>query len=209
MIEQRTDEWFAERAGHVTGSRIDDVLAEGKKPGTPSVTRRKYMAQLVAERLSNRSLDTGGFVTKPMQRGIDIEPCARAWYFDKTGSLVSQLGFTKHPTLKWVGCSPDGEVEEGVGGVQFKCPDTDTHIDTLLNGRMGYMKQVQLEIWVMGWQWSDFVSFDDRMPEPLQGVIIRCPRDQQFIDDMEIKVKAFLAETDEQVKKLEALCSRP
>jgi hypothetical protein len=206
MIDQRSPEWYAERAGHVTASRIDDVLSEGKG-GKESAGRRNYRAQLAVERLLKRSLDDEGFVSKPMQWGVDTEPLARSWYMGQRDCLVAQLGFTKHPSVTWVGCSPDSEVSDE-GGLEIKCPNTATHIDTLLNGAMTYNRQVQCQMWVMGWKWVDFVSFDPRMPVELMGVIIRVPRDQKFIDDMAHKVDVFLAEVDKMHKSLEVKCSR-
>ena len=52
MIVQGSPEWFAQRLGKVTASRIKDVMAKGKT-GEAS-TRATYRAQLVAERLSGK-----------------------------------------------------------------------------------------------------------------------------------------------------------
>ena len=46
MTEQRTDEWFAERCGKVTASRIADVMAKTKTGWGAS--RANYMAELIA-----------------------------------------------------------------------------------------------------------------------------------------------------------------
>jgi len=69
-MEQRTDEWFKERLGHVTASKIKDVLA---KKGT--ATRGNYLMQLVSERLTGQREET--FVSAAMKRGIEVEDKAR------------------------------------------------------------------------------------------------------------------------------------
>jgi hypothetical protein len=52
---------------------------------------------------------------------------------------------------------------------------------------------------VSGAQWCDFVSFDDRFPEPLQLFIVRITRAQVDIPAYEAKVKTFLADVDRDV----------
>ncbi len=201
MIVQRTPEWYAARAGCVTGSRIDDALA-----GDKTAARKNFRTQLVMERLTGQPIDSSDrYVSGPMQWGIDKEPDARSWYCNKRDTLVTQLGFARHPDVPWVGCSPDSEVEEGVGGLEIKCPNTAQHISTLLRGTMAYKDQIQFQMWVMGWQWVDFVSFDPRMPAGLEGVIYRVPREDKYIDVMANEVKKFLAEVAEEVEQLNAL----
>jgi hypothetical protein len=50
---------------------------------------------------------------------------------------------------------------------------------------------------VTGAKWCDFVSFDPRVPEDLQLVVVRVDRDQEYIDSMEAEVKQFLDEVKE------------
>lgn len=205
MIEQRTEEWYAERLGHVTASRVADVLAEIKSGEAASVIN--YRADIVCERLTGEKAEEG-FTSKAIQRGVDLEPAARNWYCMTRGVLVTQLGFVKHPTIQWFGASPDSEVGDEEGGLEIKCPNTATHIATLIAGKADakYYKQMQAQMACKPkWQWVDFVSFDDRLPEHLQGAIFRVPRDQKFIDEMEAKVKAFLASVDATIAKLAEL----
>jgi hypothetical protein len=54
-----------------------------------------------------------------------------------------------------------------------------------------------------GKAWCDFVSYDPRLPEHLQMLVMRLPRDDQQILVLESEVKAFLAELDDKVKQLE------
>ena len=54
-----------------------------------------------------------------------------------------------------------------------------------------------------GRPWCDFVSFDPRLPERLQLLIVRVPRDDVYIAMLEAEVKKFLAELDDNLNKLE------
>ena len=76
-IEQGSPEWMSLRIGRIGGSRICDLLTEGRG-GAESLTKRKYKNELIRERLTGKKLDT--YKTPAMQRGIDLEPMARAWY---------------------------------------------------------------------------------------------------------------------------------
>jgi hypothetical protein len=48
-------------------------------------------------------------------------------------------------------------------------------------------------------QWCDFVSFDPRMPERSKLLIVRVPRNVEFIAEMEAEIKEFLSEVEVEV----------
>lgn len=52
--------------------------------------------------------------------GVTHEPDALAAYCQQTDLDVEQVGFMVHPTIDWMGGSPDGLVSDRV--VEFKCP---------------------------------------------------------------------------------------
>jgi hypothetical protein len=64
---------------------------------------------------------------------------------------------------------------------------------------------MQAQMAVTGRQWCDFVSFDPRLPDGLELLIVRVNRDDKYIDMMENEVSTFLSEVD---SKLEALKTR-
>jgi hypothetical protein len=115
--DQRTPEWHAARLGVLTGSRASDAFAVLKKGGE-STSRRNLRLQLVLERLTGQSQESG-YVTAAMERGILLEPDACAAYEAETGVLVTSVGFIAHDTLA-AGCSPDGLTEDGL--IEIKCP---------------------------------------------------------------------------------------
>ena len=113
-MEQRSDEWFAVRAGKATGSRIADIVAKTKSG--PGASRANYAAQLVAERLTGKPADS--FSNAAMQWGTDTEPMAREAYEMKQGGYVEEVGFLVHPNIPRSGASPDGLVgEDGPCGI--------------------------------------------------------------------------------------------
>jgi putative phage-type endonuclease len=195
-MKQGTPEWLAARLGHVTASRFSDVLAKGK-----GITREKYLIQIVCERLTG--LSQPEYVNGAMEWGTEQEPFARMAYEVKTQAIVQEVGFIKHPTMARVGGSPDGLIGDN-GGVQIKCPSSHVHIATIRNGMPSeHRAQVQGEMAVTNRTWWDFVSYDPRMPEPLQLYIERIKRDDDYIEQQLVPaVLAFLREVDEVIAEL-------
>jgi putative phage-type endonuclease len=202
MIEQRTTEWFAQRCGHLTASRIADMMARTQKGWGAS--RANYAAQLIAERLTG--VAESGFTSAAMQHGIDTEAAARAAYGFMQDVEVVEAPFVLHPRLAWSGASPDGFVGDD-GLVEIKCPNTATHITTLRGGEIPdkYIKQMQWQMACTGRNWCDFVSFDPRMPVEMQLHIQRVNRDNDLIAEIESAAIGFLDEIAATVAELEAI----
>lgn len=201
-MEQKTEEWFQARLGKVTASRVADVIAKTKTGY--SASRENYMAQLVVERLTNTQAES--FTNAAMQWGTDQEPFARAAYEVKMGVMVEETGLVDHPSIPMAGASPDGLVGED-GLVEIKCPNTATHIDTLLTQTVPakYITQMQFQMACTGRQWCDFVSFDPRMPQKAQIFVKRVLRDDLFIKEVESEITKFLAEVSAKVDQLNKL----
>ena len=199
IIEQRTDAWFEARIGKVTASRVADVIAKTKTGY--SATRDNYMAQLVCERLTGQKGET--FTNAAMQHGTETEPLARLSYEVAQNVLVDEVGFVFHPSIEMAGASPDGLVNDD-GLIEIKCPNTATHIETLLSQTVPgkYNTQMQFQMACTGRKWCDFVSFDNRLPHELQLFVKRVPRDDAFIKQIEAEIVQFLAELDDKITKL-------
>ncbi|PHR83136.1 lambda exonuclease family protein [Henriciella sp.] len=202
MIEQGSRAWFAQRCGKVTASRVADIIAKTKSG--PAASRKNYLAQLVAERLTGNVEET--FTSAAMQHGIDTEPQARAAYAFLYGVEVEEAGFVQHPSIEAAGASPDGFVG-AAGLLEIKCPNTATHIDTLTGQSVPsrYLTQIYWQLACTGRAWCDFVSFDPRMPVELQLFVKRVRRDDERIAELEAEVKAFLSEVEAKVAELETL----
>jgi putative phage-type endonuclease len=199
MIEQGTDEWFAARIGKVTASRVADVIAKTKTGY--STSRDNYMAQLICERLTGQKGES--FTNAAMQWGTETEPLARISYEVAQNVLVDQVGFVSHPKILMAGASPDGLVGDN-GLLEIKCPNTATHIDTLLSETVPgkYNTQMQFQMACTDREWCDFVSFDNRLPTELQLFVKRVPRDNVFIRLIEGEIVQFIAELDDKINKL-------
>lgn len=201
-MEQRSSEWFAARTGKVTASRVADIVAKTKSGY--STSRANYMAELLCERLTGTVGET--FKTFAMEWGITTEPLALAAYEAAKGVLVETVGFIPHSVIPMSGASPDGMVGDD-GLLEIKCPNTSTHLETLLSGNIPtkYVAQMQWQMACTGRQWCDFVSFDPRVPVTMQMFLDRLPRDEDYIKDLETEVTKFLAELDDQLDKLNKL----
>lgn len=201
MIEQGTPEWHAERCGKATASKIADIIATTKSG--PSTSRKNYLAQLVAERLTGTVAES--YTNAAMQWGKDTEEQARQAYAFLKGVDVEPAPFVIHPAIPDSGASPDGFVGSD-GLVEIKCPYTATHIDTILSGKIDskYITQIQWQLACTGRAWCDFVSYDPRMPEHLAIWVKRVPRDGAMIAELEGAVRTFLDEVASTVAALEA-----
>ena len=199
MFEQGSPEWFAARLGKVTASRVADVLPKIKEG--ESASRKNYKADLVVERLTQQK--TAGFSSSAMQWGVDTEPQARAAYEVTTCDFVEQIAFVDHPAIVNFGCSPDGLVGDD-GLIEIKCPNTATHLEYLEADAppKKYFIQMQAQMSATGRKWCDFVSFDPRLPDGLELLIVRVNRDDKYIEMMEDEVSKFLQEVDNKVESL-------
>lgn len=201
-MEQRTEEWIQARLGKVTASRVADVMARTKSGY--SASRKNYMAELVCERLTGAQADR--FESAAMAWGTETEPLARSAYEAATGEMVEEVGFIDHPTIPNFGASPDGLVGTD-GGLEIKCPNTATHIDTLLSGAIDsrYIYQLSTGMACTGRKWWDFVSFDPRLPDNLSYKCIRIYRDDELIAEIESEVIRFLEELEAMTGRLKSL----
>ena len=205
MIEQRTEEWFQQRLGKVTASRISDVIAK-TKTGV-STSRQNYLVQLVSERLTGKKGDS--YVNQAMLDGIERESVARTLYELKQDVSVTEVGFFDHPDIKNSGASPDGAVnaeEEGkyAGLIEIKCPIETTHTNTLMSKSVPskYIPQIQWQMACTGAKWVDFVSYNPNFPVELQLFVSRVEKDDEYIKELETEVIKFLDEVEQTIIKL-------
>lgn len=200
MIEQGTAEWHELRRGKVTASRVADILAKTKTGA--SASRQNYLIELALQRITKTIQPS--YTNDAMAWGTATEPQARVAYEVKTGNFVDQVPFIDHPTIEWFGCSPDGLVDKD-GLLEIKCPNSATHWEYFKAKEppKKYFIQMQAQMAVTGAKWCDFVSFDPRMPERSQLLIVNVPRDSEFIVYMEAEIKQFLSEVEAEVKLME------
>jgi len=201
-MKQGDDQWFAARLGKATASRVADIIAKTKSG--PSASRQAYAVQLALERITGQREE--GFKSAAMQRGTELEAEARAMYEMRTGVLVTEVGFVPHHIVEMSGASPDGMVGSD-GLLEIKCPDSKQHLEylQLATAPAKYRPQVQWQMACTGRQWCDFASYDPRFPERLRLHVVRVPRDDAYIAELEAEVEVFLAEVAAIVNQIESM----
>ena len=199
-MSQRDSAWFTARAGRFTASRFADLMATTKSG--PSTSRKNLIVQIAIERITGTTEDS--YTNAAMQRGIDLEPEARMVYELTTGNVVEQVDFIQHPSLSFVGVSPDGLIGDD-GMTEIKCPSAmSKHLDALRNGAhaVEYKWQIQGQLWVAEREWNDAVSYDPRFPEGKRLAIKRVWRDEKMIEQLEAECIAANEEVEQIVKEL-------
>jgi putative phage-type endonuclease len=201
-VEQGTDAWHQLRLGKVTASRVADILAKTKTG--PSASRQNYLIELALQRTTGIIQES--YSNAAMEWGTQTEPQARVAYEVKSSNFVDRIAFIDHPSIKWFGCSPDGLVSDK-GLVEIKCPNSTTHWEYFKYNRppTKYVIQMQAQMAVTGRNWCDFVSFDPRMPDRSQLLIVRVDRDEAFIAEMEAEIKKFLDEVQTEVNLMKGI----
>jgi putative phage-type endonuclease len=204
MSEQQTEQWFTDRLGKATASRLADVLAKTKTGY--SASRANYMTQLVLERITKTRAES--YSNAAMQWGVEQEPFARAAYEAHTGQMVEEVGFIQHPDIEDAGASPDGLVGDD-GMVEIKCPSSSTALECWLIHAQGgnpvdakYYAQMQWQMRCANRSWVDYVVFDPRMPAKAQLFVFRVQRNAEFLRIAEDEVITFLTEVDIKVAAL-------
>ena len=197
--EQGSIEWLSLRLGKITASRVKDVLTKGR--GTsPSKTAESYMMELIAEILTGNSKPF--FENDAMRWGTETEPQARAMYAVNNDFVdVKEVAFVEHN--EQVGISPDGLVGDK-GLLEIKCPNTTTQLKRALSDDYSadYKAQIQMQLWVTEREWCDFLSFDPRLDCEAGYLQQRVFRDEEYIEEMKVKVYAFVEKMNELINIL-------
>lgn len=194
MILQSDPGWLRERLGRLTASRMRDACSY-LKSGKESSERRKYKIEIVGERMADYAV--GHYVTPAMQRGLDMEPEARATYEAYTGILVGPAALIHHPSIEWFSATPDGFVGSD-GLLEIKVPQVSTYIEWVTGGTIPaeHVDQLTAQLAVTRRQWVDFVGYCPEFPEPRNLFIRRFTAEPEAIANCEAAAAAFLLEVD-------------
>lgn len=201
--EQRSPQWFAARAGRLTGSAAAD-MTRTTKSGV-SASRKHLRMRLALERITGQPQERA-FTTAAVERGREKEPFAAGRYEAETGCILEPLGFLSMGPIM-AGCSLDSFVHGRKGIVEIKCPESATHYEYLRTRQIpsDYRWQCIHNLWVTGAEFADFISFDDRFPEDLQYLHVRLERKEREIEAYEAEVNKFLAEVTVEVGEINKL----
>jgi hypothetical protein len=185
--EQGSVEWMQARLGIPTASQFDRIITP--KALKPAGARFLYRAELVAEYLLGQPLDWG--TSEWVERGTELEDEARRYYAFQRDVEVQQVGFVSRDD-GLVGGSPDGLVGDD-GGLEIKCLGAAKHVRHMLGEDLGYVGQVQGNLWLTGRAWWDVLSYNPELPP----VIHRIEPDPKWVE-------AFVPVLAEFITKLEA-----
>ena len=197
--QQGTGNWFNQRTGKLTASRMASAMSY-LKGGGDSAARKDLKIEILAERLTDSIVPK--FVNSAMQWGIDHEAMAKEAFEAKTGLKITDVGFIDHPMIEYFGASPDGFVSDG-RAIEIKCPTTSTHLKYLLNGVVSdeYKPQMCTQSACTGKSvW--FASFDPRMPKGKQLFIRLYEPTDEEIKNVESEAVKFLEEVEQMFEQL-------
>jgi putative phage-type endonuclease len=202
-IIQGSDAWHQIRLGKITASRIANIMTKVKTG--ESAYRKRAKFEIIRERLTGRRIES--YKTALMQRGIDLEPLARAKYEHVKNVMIDQIAFVNHPTVPMAGASPDGLIGDHAL-LEIKCPSPENHLGHLIDDGADlvatYNAQCQWQLACMpDRKYVDLVSFDPDQKEHLQLFIKRLYKDEVWIAEAEKEVIALNDEIENIILKLE------
>lgn len=125
---QGSDEWLWRRIGLPTASEFGRIIKPSTGEPSAAKTVGDYIAELIAEQVCPDY--TGGFTSRAMWQGTNVESEARQWYAYATDTEVRQVGFVTDDGENY-GCSPDGLAEPN--GLELKGPIPRTHVGYMLD----------------------------------------------------------------------------
>jgi exodeoxyribonuclease (lambda-induced) len=200
-MEQRSTEWFEARRGKVTASNFGKILTKAKTGNGLSKTAQSYLETIITELMTGQSKE---LKSESVQWGINQE--ANAIYeFEKRRFVeVQKADFIRYTGTnellrKYVGCSPDGLIDDD-GGVEVKCMDSENYIHMMLNQdeiKKFHFAQMQGCMFVTGRKYWEYVLYDPRViDQERQMTIIRVERDETYIRNLEMKLIEFCLQLD-------------
>jgi len=159
-IEQNADEWFLLRAGKVTASSLNKVMANyGKAFGDPA---KKYAVDIAVQQITG-STSGGGYSNEHMDRGHEEEPLAKMLYEETYFCDVTNGGFFEDGDT---GTSPDGLVgTEGMVEIKSALPAVHYNRIKKQSYDSAYKWQLVGHLKISGRDWVDFISYCSSFPD--------------------------------------------
>ena len=161
--EQRSKEWFAERHQRLTAS--DVATAIGMNPYSSR-------ADLVYKKCGGKDVFKGNAATK---HGEKWEDTAIRIYCEKYNDTSFEFGLLPHPTIPFLGGSPDGITAKGIV-LEVKCPLMRTIIPGVVPAY--YLPQVQIVMECTNLEVAHFIQYKPPPNEVFDVTIV--PRDRNW-----------------------------
>ena len=221
-VEQRSLDWYRLRCGHITGSKVADIMKSGrKKDEVFSDTAKSYLYQVAGERLFNPDflndddifqdyIDQVSVNTKAMQWGSDQEDAAKSLFMQMNfpEGEITELSSCKHDTIPFFAASPDGAIY-GIDGedlkiIEVKCPNINTYMKyrTLIHDAASlketepkYYWQMMAEMSCTGAKGGIFIVYCPWLSKPIHWADIdRVEDDIKIMEDRVILANDFINE---------------
>lgn len=194
-IEQNADEWFLLRAGKVTASSLNKVMANyGKAFGDPA---KKYAVDIAVQQITG-STSGGGYSNEHMDRGHEEEPLAKILYEETYFCDVTNGGFFEDGDT---GTSPDGLVGTD-GMVEIKSALPAIHYNRIKKQSYdsAYKWQLVGHLKISGRDWVDFISYCSSFPDDKKLYVHRSYKEDfskefEMVDSRLEEFRALISET--------------
>lgn len=141
---QKSQQWYLYRYNRVTASDIASIF------GKSAFTSRKELINSKCRDFKNTSYITN----KYMDHGNKYEICATWFYEFITQSKSKEFGCLPHPSVDFLGASPDGITDEGVM-IEIKCPLSRTILGI---PPIYYWYQIQIQLEVANLSRCDYIE---------------------------------------------------
>jgi hypothetical protein len=199
-VDQNSDEWFQLRAGKVTASSLNKVMANyGKAFGEPA---KKYAVDIAVQQITGKT-SGGGYSNDHMERGHEEEPLARMQYEAEYFCTIDNGGFYDNGDT---GTSPDGKVS-GDGLIEIKSAIPSIHYSRIERQSFDptYKWQLAGHLKFSGRDWVDFVSYCSSFPDDKKLYVHRSYK-ADFSEEFE-KIDLRLAQFQELITKTKDIIS--
>ncbi len=125
-IIQGSEQWHEIRYGKIGGTLSSSLLVK-------SDTLVKNVGSCYTE---DFTLPDDGFASYDMQRGVELEPMARAELSTYTGLEFLECGWIQSEVSKLMGISPDGITKDLFYQAEIKCPAKEKHFENCYNDKV-------------------------------------------------------------------------
>lgn len=173
QYEQRSPEWFEQRKGRLTSSDVDTAL------GNSSYDKPDYV---VFKKCGISKPFTGNIFTR---HGQKYEDEAIEKYCQLRNKKVRSFGLLPHPTISWLGGSPDDITEDGIV-LEVKCP----YSRKIEMGEVPahYIGQIKMNLEICDLEMGVFIEY---VPANFNGKgndmilnIVEVPRDREWFAEV-------------------------
>lgn len=191
-VEQRSDAWYALRAGMPTASEFSKIVTS---KGEASKSAAVYARTLAAELFAGRPVDAWEGNTWT-ERGRELESHAIELYEFTRDLDIQPVGFVTDDAGT-MGCSPDGFMDAD-GMVEVKCLKAENHVEAILYFQKHerchpkYVQQAQGQMMICERAWCDLVFFHPVLPL----LVIRQEPDRDIQMALLAGIKPLCAERD-------------